>query len=105
VVIGNHLYVADGDNSVTVIDTDTNTATATINVGTQPGWMALKGNRFYVSSAGGNAVHVINTDDNTVVDTDGSIFGIQPVLVGKNPWGWPPSWPTRCTSSISLTIQ
>src|SRR6185437_2388502 len=71
---GTRVYVtnfANGQNSVSVIDTGTNSVSATIPVGPSPYGVAIDpaGARVYVANSNDNTVSVINTVTNTVVAT------------------------------------
>jgi hypothetical protein len=69
---GPFLYVPDGGNGVTVIDTPTNTTVPpAIAAGTQPETAAVRGDGslVYVTNLQATSVSVINTGTNAVVAT------------------------------------
>jgi len=89
-----YAYVSNlGDNTVSVIRTEDNTVVNIITVGIGPAGVSVTPNGKYVyvnnsgdgSSAG--TVSVIQTSDNTVIDTDPSTVEIDPIEVGKLPYG------------------
>lgn len=67
----NLVYVADEFGTVSVINGATNTLSATIQVGGEPGGLAVDPlhQRVYVNNGGLNAVQTINTATNTVINT------------------------------------
>jgi len=96
---GKYAYVSNlGDNKVSVIETGTNsvikTITQTDGIGIGPAGVSVtpNGKYVYVSNSGGDGngsgtVSVIQTSDNTVIDTDPSTVEIDPIEVGKQPYG------------------
>ena len=85
-----YAYVSNlGDNTVSVIRTEDNSVVKTITVGNGPAGVSMtpNGKYVYVNNSGAGTVSVIQTSDNTVIDTDPSTPEIDPIEVGKQPYG------------------
>ena len=79
---GSKVYVANLNNSVSVIDTATNAVSATIPVGNGPVGVAFTpdGSKAYVANQFDDTVSVIATASNTVVAT--IAVGTSPIAFG-----------------------
>jgi YVTN family beta-propeller protein len=86
---GKHVYVANGNDSVSVIDTAINTV-KTVVVGTGPCGVAVTpdGKHVYVTNQGSDSVSVIDTAINTVVTTV-SVAGARAISIVPPPQAVP----------------
>jgi YVTN family beta-propeller protein len=87
---GAYVYVSNSmDGTVSVIRTEDNSVVKTITVGNGPSGVSVtpNGAYAYVNNTDDYTVSVIRTSENTVIDTDLSTVEIDPIKVGKLPYG------------------